>query len=250
MSGLETPAGEPQRPGGAGSDDPIASLHRMSTTAGVGAGDYVAINAAAVTAALLGLASALALWVGVFLALSVAGIVCGLVALRQIRNSNGTQGGTWLAVAGLGLSLLFAGTTFAREWRRQAANREDRQQVEQVVAQLEQRLKEARWAEVYAMFDGWYRSRVTPEQFEARFGKIVEALGQIQSARTTGVIEFSRMPDGQRTAETKLVVQFARLSAAERYYLRLHKEQGGGWRLRFLELVPPESPAPPGPRPG
>lgn len=222
----------------------------MSTTAGVGAGDYVAINAASVAAALLGLASALALWVGVFLALSGAGIICGLVAIRQIRNSNGTQGGIWLAAAGLGLSLLFAGTTFAREWRRQVANREDRQQIKQLVAQLETKFKSASWGDAYAMFDGWYQSRVSREQFETRFAKIVEALGQIQSARTTGVIEFDRIPGGQRTAETKLVVQFARLPGPERYYLRLHKGDAEAWRLQFLELVPPEAPAPPGPGPG
>src|ERR1044071_7201619 len=41
-------------------DDPIAALHRMSTTAGVGSQDYVAINNLAIAAALLGLGTALA----------------------------------------------------------------------------------------------------------------------------------------------------------------------------------------------
>ena len=34
-------------------DDPLASLHRMSTTAGVASSEYVAINLAAVTALVL-----------------------------------------------------------------------------------------------------------------------------------------------------------------------------------------------------
>ena len=41
--------------------DPLAKLHKMSTTAGVASQQYVAVNTSAVIAALLGVASALAL---------------------------------------------------------------------------------------------------------------------------------------------------------------------------------------------
>src|SRR5438046_5220936 len=86
-------------------DDPIAHLHRMSTTAGVGSQEYVAINNLAVIAALLGLGTALAFVHIFFVILGLAGIACGTIAMLQIRDSNGTQGGRGLAWTGIVLSL-------------------------------------------------------------------------------------------------------------------------------------------------
>src|SRR5438067_1559244 len=82
MAELET-----QRP----VNDPIAALHKMSTTAGVGTTEYVAINNLAIVAAVLGLVTGLAFFGAPFMLIGVAGILCGIVALKQITDSNGTQ---------------------------------------------------------------------------------------------------------------------------------------------------------------
>src|SRR5688572_13217478 len=100
-----TPASEPP--------DPIAGLHKMSTTAGVGSQDYVAINNAAIISIILGLCTFLAFLGLPFLILGAAGIVFGIIAMVQIRHSNGTQGGAALAVMGILLSLGIAGTVTA-----------------------------------------------------------------------------------------------------------------------------------------
>src|SRR5205085_7590050 len=86
-------------------DDPLARLHKMSTTAGLGTTDYVAINALAVASVFLGLASLLAMLDPLLLVLPVLAIACSIWALTQIRNSGGTQSGRGLAVLGLVLSL-------------------------------------------------------------------------------------------------------------------------------------------------
>src|SRR5687768_2615927 len=91
-------------------DDPIASLHRMSTTAGVGSQEYVAINNVAIVAAILGLCTALGFLGPFFLILGLAGVICGFVALKEIRNSNGTQSGKLLAWLGVFLSVALAGS--------------------------------------------------------------------------------------------------------------------------------------------
>src|SRR3954466_7577741 len=82
-------------------DDPLAHLHKMSTTTGLGSGDYVAVNAAAIFCVITGLASALALLDNLLLILPLACVVGGVVALRQISQSNGTQTGRGLVLLGL-----------------------------------------------------------------------------------------------------------------------------------------------------
>src|SRR5438034_10464796 len=118
--------------------DPISHLHKMSTTAGVGSQDYVAINTAAIVSVILGICTALAFLGVPFLVVGVAGIVFGIIALVQIRHSNGTQGGTGLAILGILLSLAMAGSVAAAsivEWNHQ---REDRNQIEAAITQLGQ----------------------------------------------------------------------------------------------------------------
>src|SRR5436309_1709781 len=96
---------DPQSHASVNPADPLASLHKMSTTAGLGSEDYVAINAVSIATLLLGLASGLALPFTVLLILPLAGIVCGVLALRQIHGSNGTQSGRAFAIIGLLFSL-------------------------------------------------------------------------------------------------------------------------------------------------
>src|SRR5438046_4707720 len=82
-------------------DDPLARLHKMSTTAGLGTTEYVAINPVSVTAFFAGLASGLALLDPILLAVPVLAIVLSIVALHQISRSAGTQTARGLARGGL-----------------------------------------------------------------------------------------------------------------------------------------------------
>src|SRR4051794_22135980 len=73
--------------------DPLASLHKMSTTAGITSQEYVAINIPSIIALVLGLASIVAVVVPILLVVPLAAIVTAVASLRQIRDSNGTQSG-------------------------------------------------------------------------------------------------------------------------------------------------------------
>src|SRR5436309_9385705 len=95
-------------------DDPLSHLHKMSTTAGLGSTDYVAVNGIAVTTIFMGLASSLALLDITLLAIPVATVVLAIVALRQIANSNGTQTGRALAWGGMVLAMLFVASIGGR----------------------------------------------------------------------------------------------------------------------------------------
>jgi hypothetical protein len=91
------------------------------TGSSFGQADYVALNTAAIAASLLGVASALALALNLFLLIPLSGILVGLFAIRKIRHSNGTQGGMAFAVGGILLSLGFGGVAGGRagaDWLR------------------------------------------------------------------------------------------------------------------------------------
>src|SRR2546423_11097563 len=117
------PETQPQRPesqagpvaSGNGAPDPLASLHKMSTTAGLGTTDYVAINLLAVTAAVLGAASALVVMSDYFFVIPCAAIICAIIAIRQISGSAGTQTGRGIALAGALLAIGCSAVQGSRE---------------------------------------------------------------------------------------------------------------------------------------
>src|SRR5207248_1399492 len=100
---IETPSA-PQP--NATSGNPLASLYKMSTTAGVGTQEYVAINGTSIAALILGVGSVVVVLSNILLVVPLAGVICALVAMRQIANSNGTQTGRGFAAIGLGLAAL------------------------------------------------------------------------------------------------------------------------------------------------
>src|SRR6476660_5325715 len=66
--------------------DPLASLHKMSTTAGITSQEYVAINIPSIVAFVLGIASLVAVLNPVLLVLPLAAVVTAYAALSQIRD--------------------------------------------------------------------------------------------------------------------------------------------------------------------
>ena len=87
----------------------MSRLKKMSTTAGVGSQEYVAISPLAIVTVLTGVASVLAFLADVLLVVPLVAVVCGIIAWRQVRSSNGTQTGIGLAALGMLLALLLGG---------------------------------------------------------------------------------------------------------------------------------------------
>src|SRR2546421_6088660 len=145
--------------------DPIANLHKMSPPAGLGSQDYVAINNAAIVSVILGMCTALAFLGIPFLIVGAAGIVSGIIALVQIRHSNGTQGGKGLAILGILLSLALAGSVGVAgiiDWRRE---HEDQVQIDQVLDQLGQALASEQYDKAYQLFTPEFQGVLKPEIF-------------------------------------------------------------------------------------
>jgi hypothetical protein len=233
-----------QTPGG---DDPLASLHKMSTTAGVGSADYAAVNPRAIFALLLGLASALALLdEPVLLIFPAAGIIAAVTALWQIARSNGTQTGRGLAAAALVLSLVFGGfvaASFATEGLR---TRSDRAALADLIARLAEKVKSGDFNEAYALFSPRFAERINPATFADRMAALREnpAWGKLQSARWNGLAEFrTDETTGLRTGAAPMLLQCEK--ASEVRMDALFRKVGDRWLFDDLPMLFPAQKSPP-----
>ncbi len=145
--------------------DPLASLHKMSTTAGVGSTDYVAINSLAVTSVVIGLASVAAWLSVVLLIIPVVGITFAVFALRQIIGSNGTQTGKGLAIVGLVLSLGIAAAVLANTAIETAQYNRDTAEIDKVVGKLGGFMNTGNYDAAYGLFTDKFHERVSKENF-------------------------------------------------------------------------------------
>jgi hypothetical protein len=221
-----------------GEDDPLTRLHRMSRTAGLGTQDYVAINPTAVTALFLGFASALAMLFPVLLIIALAGIICGLIALWQIRNSGGTQTGRGIAWAGIALCLLFTGIVGSARWREERKTEADRQAVMRAVEQFGNKMMAEDFAGAYALTGEHFQNRVTLEQFQgdlrARFNW--PSHGKITSMKSNGRVSFESDEQQNRYATTQAIVTLTG-GREDRPQIGLSK-QGDTWLIEGFAWFP------------
>ena len=225
-------------------DDPIAALHRMSTTAGVGSQDYVAINNLAIAAALLGLGTALAFVHVFFVILGLAGIVCGTIAILQIRNSNGTQGGKALGWLGIVLSVALAGVFAASSAAAWTREQEDRHQIDDVIVQLGKAVMAGDYSKAHSLFDEDFRKRWPLAPFETKWkeyqnpdfaGKLTEMYGNNQ-------FSFFSNANGNPLADTQAVVRFEKSTNSGRFLMRFRKYEEG-WKIISMEIFDARGPS-------
>ena len=236
----------PPRRGDDPAGDSLAHLHRMSRTAGLGSGDYVAINVPAVVAVILGLGSAMVVVDPLFLELPLAGIVISIIAIVQVKNSNGTQSGMIMGIAGLILSLGFftykaGGQTF-QEFR----TREDRQSIERLLNDFGQDLyrgDERSLTDAYSNFDSTFTGRVPLTHFTMIFNSARNSpyFGVIQSIESNGQMSFSTDPrTGESVAGGLAIVHLAKGDPRDApHWMMNFRKEGDRWRVEDMpELFP------------
>jgi len=223
--------------------DPLGSLHKMSTTAGVGSGEYVEINGWAVWTMVLGLASSLAILDAVLLVIPLTAIVFAFVALRQIANSNGTQAGRGLAWGGLVLALGFAGFRGTLQWKQFSETRADRAAMAGMLEDFGQNVKDGKFDQAYQLFSQQFQQRVSKEQFsgQLRFLQKTQIYGNLVSIKSNGYFEFEDSPADPdlRLARTTALIAFDKTGEPlhEDAYFR---HQGGKW---YIDNIPRVFPA-------
>ena len=246
MTELKDPSPAPpgRPPSADDGPDPLASLHKMSTTAGVTSQEYVAINITSVVALLLGLASVLAALAPVLLIVPVAGVVVSLVALSQIRASNGTQTGRGFAWLGVVLSLAIGGFVLARAAVEQSQTRADRDEIVRQIEQLGRHVAARDYEKAYAMFSDRFHARVNRATFDAVWesSQNVPQLGRITSMQwnQTSIFFETDPASGARAATAFAWVTFEKSSEKARHPL-VFRKTAGQWVIDdATQLFPPE----------
>lgn len=247
------------RPTPQDSRDPLATLHRMSTTAGAASQEYVAINLAAVTTLVLGVASALVFFGNVLFIVPIAAIIFGIAAIRQIRGSSGTQTGTAMAVLGMLLAVGFSGAVSAQKFTRAQEIRAEKEAINALVAKLEQYIITGDYAGSLNVFTERFPTakEVTPQRVEQVWSSATQnpAFGKIVSIKTNDrVVLEDAAPDGTRNAGSMLQIKFEKVDEPLRRNA-LFRKANGEWKIDdipelFPPLTPPVPPGPPGGMPG
>lgn len=229
------------------SADPISELHKMSRTAGLGLTEYVAINGAAVTAAILGVASSLAILAGILLVIPIVGIIFAVSAIRQISRSNGTQGGRVLAWGGLVLSLGFAGIVVGGEIREEVIHREDSTQLTQIIDQLSAAAKSGDMDKAYGLFSPQFQQRVDKERFSGILKSLQKnpVYGELEYMRWNDVrFQYEQLPNQEdRYANGAMLVKFDKSRDSLRTEM-VFKNSGDGWKIYNIpSFFPDQQPA-------
>jgi hypothetical protein len=221
--------------------EPLLHLHKMSTTAGLGSGDYVAVNVTAVVAVLFGLASFVAKFSEVLLIIPVVGVVLSIVALWQIRNSNGTQTGRFFALAGLALSGIISAVLFINQGIDIAHRRANEAAISDLCRQFGQLVVSDQYDQAYDLFDTAFHDRVGRNAFKAHLMLLQHsnATFPIESTFWNGLAYFASDASDVETAEAVIKIQYKGLQGQQGMNMRL-KRQGTDWRIdNIVEMFPP-----------
>jgi uncharacterized membrane protein (DUF485 family) len=223
-----------------GQSDPIARLHKMSTTAGVAAQDYVAINSLAVTAAVLAVATGLAFLGTYFLFIAPAAVGCGLLALRKIANSNGTEGGRPLAWFAIVLSLGLAGVILVKTIATLRVQAKERVQIRQVIAEFGKDIAAGEYEKAYELCDGEFQKKWTLAQFRATWVAYqdpdpLHGYGTFRRMEDNGIISFPAASADRPIAWTQLIITGQ--TEAFRASSELIKGPDGKWRFSILSKL-------------
>lgn len=202
----------PSSPNTAPGMDPFQKLHKMSTTAGVGSHDYVAVNTPAVVSAIAGLSSISAMVAPVMLFVPAFAVVCAVVAWSQIGKSNGTQTGKLLAILGVVAGLGFGGYVVAGQIRDARAFAESRREIGALFTTFTDATSKGDHEAAYKVFGPAFQSRNKFATFSA-FLKMLEdnaSYGKIVSSEWNERMEAmaDTMGEGNDLARAAVTLKF------------------------------------------
>jgi hypothetical protein len=216
--------------------DALSHLYKMSSTAGAQSNEYVAVNVTAVVAVIFGLASLLAKFGAILLVIPIIGVILSLVALAQIRASNGTQTGKGLALIGLILSGLISGGLLTVNLVQAAQTRSDEQAISAICQDLGQLLKDRKYESACALFNARFKDRVGDQAFTAHLANIQQNgyYPPIDSMTWNGRSEIQSGDEGEKTAAVMMVVQYKDSNTPSRFAAELRRTDGT-WRFEAIE---------------
>jgi hypothetical protein len=220
--------------------DPLATLHRMSTTAGVASQQYVAVNNTAIVAVIVGLVSAVAFLQPLLLFIPLAGIIISIFAWRQVRGSNGTETGLPLAILGLLISAGLGGWITYRVIHEHIESRKDIQTMSAIAQAVGADLAAGRDQAAYDRFNAIFRGRVTERIFELHWEgfRRTPAYGPIKGIEWNGVAPHKETVKGgdESIAYTPFFIDFQNVRRS-RFTFVFRKFGDGEWQLEDIPEI-------------
>ena len=211
----------------------IAHLPKMSATAGVGSGDYVAISAAAVVAIIIGAASVFTLLNIALVIIPFAGVIVAIVAIRAIENSNQTLTGKSFATIGLLLSLGFGAFAVAQWAYSLYLQHEAAVSIDEVLANFGADINNGDLNGAYGLMSERFKGRVSQATFFERLKAVQDDLksealngigyGPITGAQAGSDVAILNNDTGNVTAITYMKFKFAKGIDAEGQAVTLRK---------------------------
>jgi len=223
--------------------DPLRGLYRMSKTAGLASSDYRAVNLPSVFSLLLGLASVLASFEITLIVFAVVGLIVGVMAVYQIRTSNGTQTGMPFAVVGIILSLSLGTWAATGRYREFARTRADREQLVATIERLGTLVKDGKYDQAYLLFSPVFRERVSATEFEEIWSRLNRSpLGKIEGLSSNGLFTFEVDSNTQaRLAAGQIIMRYTKDTPPDRpdIYFQL---RSGVWTIEQISFFPTKLP--------
>jgi hypothetical protein len=196
-------------------DGSLQSLHHMSTTAGMDSGDYVEINGLAVAAVSLAAVSLLGVLHSAFMLLGILATVAGVLALRQISRSNGTQGGRAVAWAGILLAIAVVGGKWTMDYAQAAAEKRHAAEIEALFGRLGGLLAKGDYDGAYQQFSPAFHKFVSQDRFTSTWKSVLTSdasRGDFVQFEPSGLYQFWVTGSSLPTGITRIRLRFAKLA--------------------------------------
>ena len=212
----------------------------MSTTAGLGSGDYAAISPLAVATtviALIGLAS----WFSdALLLIPAAAIVCGLFALRQIRRSNGTLTGTYIALIGIALGIGILVTIGGGKLLADLRVRPSKEKILGIISTFNKQVANHDFSAAYELCSPTLKANVTREKWIETFSLFdtVPEFGGLAGVEWNGTLEFSDDPEARKLAAAGVLLKYRKGGMPGRSAIQFSKE-GDRWAIEDIPNLLP-----------
>jgi hypothetical protein len=225
--------------------DPLASLHKMSRTAGLGSTDYVEVNPTAVAALLLGLASAGAVIFTILLVIPIVTLIVAVVAIRQIRRSAGTQTGTAVALIGMILALACVGFIGGREVIKTQRIKAESAQIMALMEALGSDLSKADYESAWGKFGERFQQRVKKEEFISRWQLVQNhpMYGQVKSMKSNGIVDVRLDSETETWYGVGVILIDLANGNNDRRQGTFRKDEQQGWVFEDVEGFFPSAPA-------
>jgi hypothetical protein len=237
------------RPAPGDGPDPLAGLHKMSTTAGITSQEYVAINIPAIVAFVLGLASVVAMLHTVLLVVPLAAIVTAFAAISQVRTSNGTQTGRGFAIAGIVLALAIGGIVLVRSVAARYQSQADKLAIAARIEEVGRLVRAKEYDKAYQLFSARFRTRIDRPTFEAKWegAQSYHDVGRITGIKwnQTNILFQADPASGTRVGYAASWINFEKVAEPARYTFEFRKS-GPNWEVDDIpSLFPPDKPVRP-----